>query len=101
MTHPSRIRRIAKWSGVVVCVVLAVAWPLSLHWHIHFSTPVPWGTGLAGSVGYDGGVNMTISHGGSTKGRFAVADLSLHHMLPANWRWSPNQMSTTSSGQII
>lgn len=30
MTHPSRIRHIAKWSGVGVCVVMVVAWGLSL-----------------------------------------------------------------------
>jgi len=32
MPHPSRIRRIAKWSGVVVCVVLVVAWIVSTRW---------------------------------------------------------------------
>ena len=30
MTRRSRIRRIAKWSGVVVCVALVAAWGLAL-----------------------------------------------------------------------
>jgi len=30
MSRPSRARRIAKWSGVVVCVVLVAAWRLSI-----------------------------------------------------------------------
>ncbi len=29
MPRPSQARRIAKWTGVVVCVVLVVAWPLT------------------------------------------------------------------------
>ena len=36
MTMPkrSRLRRILKWTGVATCVVILVAWGISLRWHI-------------------------------------------------------------------
>lgn len=37
MPRPSRIRRVAKWTGVVVCVVLVAAWCMS-YWLV--STPI-------------------------------------------------------------
>ncbi len=36
MYRRSRIRRIAKWSGVVVCVVLVVAWVISGRWGVSY-----------------------------------------------------------------
>jgi hypothetical protein len=29
---PSRFRRIAKWTGLVVCVLIVALWAVSLHW---------------------------------------------------------------------
>ena len=40
MPRPSRIRRIAKWSGVGVCVVMVVAWGTNWLWAIHIYTPI-------------------------------------------------------------
>ncbi len=37
MPCPSRVRRIAKWTVVVVCVVLAVVWAVSTQWHVRFT----------------------------------------------------------------
>ena len=38
MSRRSRIRRIAKWSGLVVCVVTVVAWVMRGKWQ---TTPLP------------------------------------------------------------
>jgi hypothetical protein len=34
MRRPSRIRRIAKWTGLVLCVLVVVAWGVSVKWEI-------------------------------------------------------------------
>ncbi len=36
MSRPSRIRRIAKWSGVAVCVMNGAAWGISTTWGVSF-----------------------------------------------------------------
>ncbi len=38
MPRPSRIRRIAKWSGVGVCLVLVAAWMVSGTWSIGYAS---------------------------------------------------------------
>ncbi len=34
MSQHTRIRRIAKWAGLVVCVLIVVAWAASLRWYV-------------------------------------------------------------------
>ena len=54
MIHrPSRVRRIAKWTGVVVCVLSAVGWGVSLRWAVSWTVLRPDGTALR--VGLDRG----------------------------------------------
>ncbi len=36
MRRRFRLLRIAKWSGLVACVVLLLAWGMSLRWHIGY-----------------------------------------------------------------
>ena len=43
MIPRSRIRRIAKWSGVVVCVVMVIAWVVSTQWlgAVYWQSSIP------------------------------------------------------------
>ena len=38
MRKPSRFRRIAKWAGVGICMLIAVVWFLSKWWHVAYVT---------------------------------------------------------------
>ena len=62
MSRCSRIRRIAKWSGVTLFVVLAVAWPVSLRWQLTLTPPVIWSTSVQVSV-IAAGISLSFVHG--------------------------------------
>ena len=38
MPRPSRVRRIAKWSGVVVCVVLLAEWAVNTRYAVRYAS---------------------------------------------------------------
>ncbi|MCP4591532.1 MAG: hypothetical protein GY842_12380 [bacterium] len=61
--HPSRTRRIAKWTGLVVCVVVVVAWAVSLVITLGYGVP-PWLFGIG-----EGAVAAT--HADSTGDEYA------------------------------
>jgi hypothetical protein len=54
MRQPSRRRRIAKWTGAVVCTLLALVTVLSLYWVVGYD-----GYGGAAAVGM-GGITISV-----------------------------------------
>ncbi len=72
MTKHPRIRRIAKWAGLVLCVLIVVAWVVSLRWEF-------W---------YEGGSwLMWCGHGGLlvSINRIHLDDPSGWNVLDVNW----------------
>lgn len=41
MKRPGRIRRVAKWAGVAICLVLIVCWGVSARWSLVVTIPGP------------------------------------------------------------
>ena len=66
MYRPSRIRRIAKWSGVVVCVVLVAGWVVSLRWGIAYALGRLGRSDLEVSIAW-GGINLVRFPPGSSR----------------------------------
>ena len=87
MAGPSRIRRIAKWSGVLVCAGLSAVWIVSMHW-LSFFYPVTFGVSQNVWVGMvPGYLSFDVSERVTTSGwhTFSVSDFSTAPWSPTDY----------------
>ena len=93
--RPSRVRRIAKWTGLVVCMLILAAWGTGLGWFVSYqrevccmNTPVAsWGLLLNGGLVRLLGSDTIVPHQGvpvrETRSSWEINTVSQAHR---GWR---------------